>query len=74
MNKYLHNGIGESEVDINIRVNNGTEKKSKKKKHCDFLFHLITAVTYGEIYKSFQFFKIKNFPIGKLNPLNMNTV
>jgi len=32
------------------------------------------TVTYGEIYKTFNFFKIKHFPTGKLNPLNMNTI
>jgi len=30
MNKYLHNGIGETEVDTNLSVNNGNEKILKK--------------------------------------------
>jgi len=32
LNKYLHNVIGETEVDINIDVNNGSEKILKKNK------------------------------------------
>ena len=44
VNKYLRNDIGETEVDINLSVNNGSEKNSKKK-HCDFLLQLITVVT-----------------------------
>jgi hypothetical protein len=31
MNKYLHNGIGETEVDTNLSVNNGNGKFLKKK-------------------------------------------
>jgi hypothetical protein len=71
-NKYLHNGIGETEIDTNLSVNNGSEKDPKKR--CDFLLHLITVVTYGEINKTYYFFKIKNYPKGKLKPLNTKTL
>jgi hypothetical protein len=33
-NKYLHSDTSETEVNINISVNNGSEKLYKK--HCDF--------------------------------------
>jgi hypothetical protein len=35
LNKYLHNDTREKEVDVNISVNNGSEKFYKNK-HCDF--------------------------------------
>jgi len=39
LNKYLHNSTGETEVDINLNVNNDGENILKQK-HSDFLLHL----------------------------------
>ena len=35
LNKYLHNDTNETEVNVNIGANNGSEKILKKK-HCSF--------------------------------------